>query len=628
VRKLQRAFGCSYALDRELGGPEDECERQLCAAIYSEFREPAPPFAPYRVKHNWTAAALLLIPGAAIQAQDALHRIPEKSRYSLQSFAGKRPLTRAERTNFTETSHYDDVIQFIDSLKLLGAKVVTGSIGKTTQGRELPYVIASRPLITTPAEARRRNRPVAYIQANIHAGEIEGKEAMQALLRDLLFDKRPNVLDSIVLIVQPIYNADGNEQFGKNRGGSQNGPELVGQRHNAQDYDLNRDYIKVDASETRGAMAMFNRWNPDLFMDLHTTDGSLHGYALTYAPSLNQAAITTAPYAFDKLLPMIRRRMRDRHGFEFNDYGDFSRRGIEQMIGDSVPADVGSFRTYESFPRYGTNYYGLRGRLSVLSEAFSHDPFPRRVASTYDFVYEILSYVAEHSKEIIALGRESDRKIAAWAAAPARSPEIGLQSRMAVTRTEPVRVEVLRRTADSTQSEPGMRLGWRRSGDVKEITMPMMVSFSPTLTRTLPYAYVINGEAGKLLLPLLRIHGIATEQLTRSTTFRGQMFTIDSVNKLARFENTPRTRTSIRGRWTDVEVTVANPDVALKVGVPGDLVVRAGQQLGLLAMYLLEPESDDGLLSWGFLDSVIGVGKTYPIVRITKPVALTTRRTP
>src|SRR5207253_1647702 len=125
--------------------------------------------------------------------------------------------------------------------------------------------------------------------------------------------------------------------------------------------------------------------------------------------------------------PIIRRRMRERHGFEFYDYGDFSKRGLESMVGDSIPADPGSFDTYASVPRYGTNYYGLRGRLSVLSEAFSHDPFPRRVASTYDFVSEILSYLAEHSRDVLALGRGSDRKLAAWAASPATAPEIGLQ---------------------------------------------------------------------------------------------------------------------------------------------------------------------------------------------------------
>jgi len=275
------------------------------------------------------AVAALSARAAVAQQPEDTHSIPAKSRYSLESFKGKRPLTRAERTNFMETSHYDDVVAFIDSLKVLGAKISTGSIGKTIEGRELPYVIASRPLITTPAEARRQNRPVAYIQANIHAGEVEGKEAMQAMLRDLLFDKNKNVLDSIVLIVQPIYNADGNEKWGpqeRNRG-AQNGPEMVGTRQNAQGWNLNRDYIDVDAPETRGAFAMLNKWSPDLFMDLHTTDGSLHGYALTYAPPLTPTAVNVIPFAQNTMLPAIRQRMRDRHGFEIQDYGDFSRPG-------------------------------------------------------------------------------------------------------------------------------------------------------------------------------------------------------------------------------------------------------------------------------------------------------------
>src|SRR3954468_21988525 len=263
----------------------------------------------------------------AAQTPTDNYSIPSKSKYTIQSFAGKRPLTRAERTNFLETSHYEDVVTFIDSLKTLGAKIASGSIGKTIQGRELPYVIASRPIVSTVAQARALNRPIAYIQANIHAGEVEGKEAMLAMLRDLLFDKKKNVLDSVVLIVQPIYNADGNEAFApqaQNRG-AQNGPEMVGTRQNSQHWNLNRDYIGADAPETKASMEMLNKWNPDLFMDLHTTDGSVHGYALTYSPTLAPAAVATGPYVAATMLPEIRRRMRERDGFETIDYGDFSR---------------------------------------------------------------------------------------------------------------------------------------------------------------------------------------------------------------------------------------------------------------------------------------------------------------
>src|SRR5688572_23846384 len=270
------------------------------------------------------ALAVATAPIAA-QTREDLYTVPAKARYQPGALAGKRPLSRPERTNYAETSLYADVIAFIDSLKVLGAKLETGSIGKTTEGRDLPYVIASRPLITSPAEARRLGRPVAYIQANIHSGEVEGKEAMLAMLRDLLFDPRPNVLDSIVLIVQPDYNADGNEKLADNQRGAQNGPRLAGTRAQSQGINLNRDYVGADAPETRASLSMLNRWNPDLFMDLHTTDGSIHGYALTYAPTLSPSAVTVAPYLFERMMPEIRRRVRDRQGFEMNDYGDFSR---------------------------------------------------------------------------------------------------------------------------------------------------------------------------------------------------------------------------------------------------------------------------------------------------------------
>ena len=203
------------------------------------------------------------------------------------------PRTRAELTNFHETSRYADVRKFLDSLRVLGAPLAFGSIGRTTEGRDIPYVIASRPVVSSPAEARALGRPIVYVQANIHAGEIEGKEALLALLRDLTVSKAPNALDSIVLIAVPIYNADGNEKFAAqavNRS-EQNGPELVGTRANGQNLDLNRDYVKAEAPETRSSLRMFNVWDPDVFVDLHTTDGSFHGYALTYSPSLSPAAV-------------------------------------------------------------------------------------------------------------------------------------------------------------------------------------------------------------------------------------------------------------------------------------------------------------------------------------------------
>jgi len=588
------------------------------------------------------------------QAPTDNYSIPAKSKYTLQSFAGKRPLTRAERTNFLETSHYDDVIAFIDSLKTLGAKISTGSIGKTIQGRDLPYVIASRPMVSTVAQARALNRPIAYIQANIHAGEVEGKEAMLAMLRDLLFDKKKNVLDSIVLIVQPIYNADGNEAFAsqaQNRG-AQNGPEMVGTRQNSQRWNLNRDYIGADAPETKASMTMLNKWNPDLFMDLHTTDGSVHGYALTYSPSLAPAAVNSIPYT-TKMLATIRQRELDRHGWYMQDYGDFSqtragqtggapggalggggfgrgagragdstgrgrgagrggapRASLEMMIADSIPASGWVFSTYEPYARYGTNWYGLRNRISILSEAFSHDPFARRVASTYDFVSEILSYVAEHKTEVMALGKRGDANVIAWAN-NGSSPMLSLKSRMDTTRVENVRVEEIKPLTDSTKREPGMGMR-ERTGIIKNVRMPVMASFTPTLTSTLPFASAFDEKTAKAIGPYLALHGVHVEQLTSAASVTAQAFKVDSVIERGRSE-TSRLMKDVTGTWNAA---------AIRALPAGSYIVRAGQPYGLLAFYLLEPESEDGLMQWSFYDGIVSAHSDFPVLRVTKPAAL------
>jgi hypothetical protein len=626
--------------------------------------------------------SLIAATAYAPQQKEDLYSIPSKSKYSLESFSGKRPLTRAERTNFTETSRYEDVGLFIDSLKLLGANIHKGSLGKTALGRDLWYVIASRPLITSPAEARRLGRPIAYIQGNIHSGEVEGKEASLALLRDLVQDKNRNVLDSIVLIIQPNYNTDGNEHVdiqSRNRG-SQNGPELVGTRTTSCGWNLNRDYVSADAPETKASLAMLNRWNPDLFMDLHTSNGSMHAYALTYSPSLNPTAVTVRPYVVDTMLPALRARMRERHGFETTDYGNFSRtrptgggapggalggggfggragrgaqaegnapamrgcdtatfnatnrisqpqapgtgRGggggggnasLEMMIADSIPTSGWVFSSYEHYARYGSNYYGLRGRMSILTEAFSHDPFARRVASTYDYVSEALSYIAENRKAVIALGAKADAQVAAWARNPETSPALAVRAAMDTSRVEDVRVEVILPLTDSSKREAGI-LTRQRTGIVKLVRMPMMVSFAPTLTNTLPFAYAFDAKTATALRPVLARHGITVERVTAAATVTSQSFAIDSVSDRGQSESARRMRNA-PGRWNEP---------ATQQLAAGTFVVRASQPYGLLAFYLLEPQNDDGLLSWGFFEGLVGPQSTYPVARITKPVTLRT----
>ena len=497
------------------------------------------------------------------------------------------PRTRAERTGYAETSHYDDVVALIDSLRRIGAPISVGSIGTTSEGRAIPYVIASRPLVTTPEAARALGRPIVYVQGNIHAGEVEGKEALQALVRDLVYQSKGNVLDSIVLVAVPIYNADGNERFAdqaRNRS-EQNGPVMVGQRPNAQSLDLNRDYMKADAPETQASLGMLTRWNPDVFVDLHTTDGSYHGYALTYSPSLNPAgdigpAFAGTAYARDSLLPELRRRVRTRRGYEAFDYGNF----VSQ---DS--AERGWF-TYDHRPRFGTNYYALRGRISVLSEAYSHDPFARRVASTYAFVSELLSLVAERGERIRAMGPKADAAVAAWASQPG-SAQIPIRADLTTTPyMGDVIVESLQRTGDTVRTEPGVRRGFRRTNTFRTVRMPVYDRFAPTMTTPSAWGFALSA-ADTSGARLVTLHGVTVERTRTDCTANAESFAADSVVvSTTAFQN--RRNVRVEGHWR-------RSDVRLE---PGTFVIRLAQPLGVLATYLIDPRSDDGLVAWNIGD--------------------------
>ena len=521
------------------------------------------------------------------------------------------PYTRAERSGYTETSTFDDVRAFLATLLAQHAPFTLDTLGTTTEGRLLPLVIASRPLVRTPAEARALKRPVVLVQANIHAGEVEGKEAVLALLRDLSRVEGRSLLDSIVLLVIPIYNADGNERFASqllNRT-EQNGPELVGQRPNAAGLDLNRDYVKAEAPETRAALAVFNAWDPDLFMDLHTTDGSFHGYALTYAPSLHPGAMLM-PWVRDTMLPAIRARLKQRHDVAIFDYGNFSA-DVRENVTDTVKA---GWFTYDHRQRFGTNYYGVRGKLSILSEAYSHDPFDVRVKATYLFVREALSYVAERSVRVRALTGAA----AAAGGWPARAP---LPLRAAITkrpRMLPVILEQLVRDSSGERTQPGVPTGLRRSGRFIAQVMPVADRFDATESTMLPAGWVLDASQVPVV-ERLRLHGVRVERLATAATLPVASWTVDSLVVSTRvFQGHRETRVVAH-----LDATAPPREIAA-----GSWVVWRAQPLGALAALLLEPGSDDSFATWNMFDAALAPGTPYPVRRLLAAPAHSRRPRP
>ena len=197
------------------------------------------------------------------------------------------PLTRAEASGFTETTRHAEAEAFLRAVAEASPLISLTSFGYSMEGRTLWLAVVGD-TEATPQAVRASGKTRVYIQGNIHAGEVEGKEAMLALLREIGSGAHRGWLDSMVLLVAPIYNADGNERIALTNRRLQHGPTGgMGQRPNAQGYDLNRDHMKLESPEARAFARMLRDYDPHVLIDLHTTNGTHHGYHLTYAPPLH-----------------------------------------------------------------------------------------------------------------------------------------------------------------------------------------------------------------------------------------------------------------------------------------------------------------------------------------------------
>lgn len=505
--------------------------------------------------------------------------------------------TTAERTGFAATSSHAEVLAFLDSLQARGAGIRVGTLGTSPQGRPVPWVLAARPMVDDPAAAQRSGKPVVLVQANIHGGEVEGKEVAQMLLRDLTLGALRPLLDSLVVLVIPIYNSDGNDAFGpaeRQRPG-QNGPARVGLRPNSQGLNLNRDYTKHETPETRGAAALINAWDPDLFLDLHTTNGSYHGYALTYAPGLNPNATVANDWVRDRLLPEVRRRVRERHGHETFWYGNFRNQHPDSL--------VQGWWTYDPRPMFGVNWIGMRGRMGILSEAYSNDPFETRVRATYAFVLEILRMAAAERATIKRLVAE---------AGAARPDSVAVRSDFAPPRTMDV-------IAELTEAAGGGAGGFARrvrTGTFRTIAMPVYGRFEAVRREAIPSAYLLPPQLGHIA-ELLRSHGIVVEQATSAWRGPVEAFRVDSL-RVAPGVFEGHRNVTVEGRWQPREGETAG----------GWYLVRTNQQLGVLAAYLLEPASEDGVVFWNLLDRDLRRGAEVPILRVRQPLVVPTRLVP
>ncbi len=502
------------------------------------------------------------------------------------------PRTRAELTDYRETSTYKEVMKFITDLQAGGAPISLQYIGTSTHGHRIPLVIASNSKITSPLDAHKAGKIVVYLQANVHGGEVEGKEAALMLLRDLSENPGDNLLDKIVLLVTPIYNIDGNEALGpwrKNRH-NQSSPAVVGRRANGQGLDLNRDAMKVESPEMAGALKhIFTKWDPEVFIDLHATNGTRHGYQLTYAGPLHPDTQTQlADFVRDELLGSVQNRLRREHGVETFLYGNV--RSVENQK-----------KWYPSPPdaRMVTNNIGLRNRISILSEAACFLPFKQRVEVTEHFVRTMLEEVTRRKNNIVELVHYADARIVRWGQEPRTAPAMTI--RYEIDSVGPG--EIILEKAGAAEHSQNNSQQIIPPTDFTTVTMPVYDRYRPTRTSRFPAAYIIPVDCGNVI-ELLQLHGITVEKLTRDWKGAAEEFVIEQITDAAR-PYQGHVCKELKGRFVQAQAVMPM----------GSYVVKTAQPLGLVVFHLLEPEALDGVAAWNFLDSLLESGQPYPIIK-------------
>jgi len=516
----------------------------------------------------------------------------------------QKPLTVAESSGFTATSRYNDVIEFIRKLQKQSSLIKVESLCTSAEGRDVPLLVVGRPVPSSPLDLKYSNRAVIYIQANIHAGEVEGKEASLMLIRDILLENNVPFLDNLVILAAPIFNPDGNEKISLENRRSQNGPrEGVGVRYNGQNLDLNRDAMKLESPEVRGLVQnVLNRWDPVLLVDCHTTDGSYHEEPVTYVWGLNPNGDSAIiEYMRSKMMPLIAKNLRGKYKVLSIPYGNFI---------DPANPEKG-WRPAGPQPRFITNYVGLRNRLSILDENYTHADFKTRVWGAYYFLRSILEYCDKHKDEILQLVKTADQKTIQRGMCPSKKDSFAVDYDL-----EPLKdkITILGYKMNVIQRKGSWPIV-KKTAQKKIYKLPYFCDYVPRKSVRFPYGYLVPLPVPEIEKKLLQ-HGITVEKLTESATLEVESFVLKEVKASERLFQGHHLN-SVKGKYV----------VEKKDFPPGTLFVSTAQPLANVAAYLLEPESDDGLIAWNFFDRYLfrewrREPENCPIYKLLEPAKL------
>ena len=486
-------------------------------------------------------------------------------------------LTPAEKTEYRLTPNYVDTIAFALRLAESSSTIKYKSFGLSGQGRNLPLVIASETQTFTSAEAKAAGKAVVLIQACIHAGEPDGKDAGFALLRDIAITKTAaGLLQNVVLLFIPIYNTDGHERSSPYNRINQTGPEEMGWRTTATYQNLNRDYMKADTPETRAWLKLWNEWQPDLFIDCHVTDGADYRCNITYHHEHHDAVD-------ENILAWERDVFGGKVAPATAAAGNIISWYLEFI--DNRNLELGT-RDFNGSPRFSTGYVPIRNRPGILIETHMIKDYKYRVVGTYDFLRAALQEVNKDPDRLRGLGERADRVTVENCRAGKMYP-LDFELTDDVT---PFDLKAFTYRTEHSDISDDERVVFGR--EPLDLTVPMYDTFRVTVAVKPPLAYIVPRQ-WQDVIGVIQAHGIQTQTLESAKRVRVESYRLTNV----RWPEGP-----FEGRHMprfDVEPVTEEREFPA-----GSLIVPTEQALAKVVMNLLEPKAPDSFARWGFFNAI------------------------
>ena len=492
-----------------------------------------------------------------------------------ESFTAGEWATYAEQSEYRETPRYEETISYARRLAAATPLIRYSVFGKSGEGRDLPLLIAGEDDAFTPEAAKRLGKPVVLVQACIHAGEPDGKDAGFALLRDVAITRvHPDLLKHVVLLFIPMYNVDGHERFGPYNRINQNGPAEMGWRTTTAYLNLNRDYMKADAPETRAWLNLWNDWQPDLFIDCHVTDGADYRYNITYHhehhAGIPPTVLEWEQNVFDALVPPQMESVGNVVSWylEFRDNRDFTQ-GIVDFSGS---------------PRFSTGYVPLRNRPAILIETHMLKPYQPRVQGTYDLLRFALQEINRDPEKLLRAGREADEQTL-------KSSGRSYPLRFKLTdKVVPYHLKAVEYHTEQSSVSGAQRVIF--GTDPFDVTVPMYKDFQPSVTVVPPLYYIIPPQ-WKDVIAVLQAHGLVLQRTAQPETIAIEAYQFSDVFfPPATFEGRTMPTYNTHSRHERRRFPA------------GSIIVPLGQPNAAVAIQLLEPEAADSFVAWGFFNAI------------------------